>query len=96
MHQSRVAVNARHPEQVYFCTRRGQVFGTRDAGATWTEHRLPESVLNVISVACTSYRGRAASRGVIAPAPGLSALPLPERVRGRQVWGRGYARRNTR
>jgi photosystem II stability/assembly factor-like uncharacterized protein len=49
-----VAVNARHPEQVYFCTRRGQVFGTHDAGATWTEHRLPESALNVISVACTS------------------------------------------
>jgi photosystem II stability/assembly factor-like uncharacterized protein len=42
-----VAVNARHPEQVYFCTRRGQVFGTHDAGATWTEHRLPESALNV-------------------------------------------------
>jgi photosystem II stability/assembly factor-like uncharacterized protein len=49
-----VAVNARHPEQVYFCTRRGQVFGTHDDGATWTETRLPESASNVISIACVS------------------------------------------
>ena len=45
-----VAVNARHPEQVYFCTRRGQVFGTHDGGTTWSEHRLPESAMNVIAV----------------------------------------------
>src|SRR5919108_328871 len=38
-----VAINRQHPEQVYFCTRRGQVFGTHDGGATWHEHRLPES-----------------------------------------------------
>jgi photosystem II stability/assembly factor-like uncharacterized protein len=49
-----VAINRQHPEQVYFCTRRGQVFGTHDGGASWTEHRLPESAGNVISVACTS------------------------------------------
>jgi photosystem II stability/assembly factor-like uncharacterized protein len=49
-----VAVNTRQPEQVYFCTRRGQVFGTHDGGATWTAHRLPESALNVISIACGS------------------------------------------
>jgi photosystem II stability/assembly factor-like uncharacterized protein len=49
-----VAINAQHPEQVYFCTRRGQVFGTHDGGASWHEHRLPESAANVISVACTS------------------------------------------
>jgi photosystem II stability/assembly factor-like uncharacterized protein len=49
-----VAVNARHPEQVYFCTRRGQVFGTHDGGATWTETRLPESASNVMSIACVS------------------------------------------
>jgi photosystem II stability/assembly factor-like uncharacterized protein len=49
-----VAINAHHPEQVYFCTRRGQVFGTHDGGASWHEHRLPESAANVISVACTS------------------------------------------
>ena len=47
-----IAINARHPEQVYFCTRRGQVFGTHDGGVSWTEHRLPESAMNVISIAC--------------------------------------------
>ena len=47
-----IAINARHPEQVYFCTRRGQVFGTHDGGASWIEHRLPESAMNVISIAC--------------------------------------------
>lgn len=49
-----VAINAHHPEQVYFCTRRGQVFGTHDGGAIWHEHRLPEDADNVISVACAS------------------------------------------
>ena len=49
-----VAVNAQQPEQVYFCTRRGQVFGTHDRGNTWKAHDLPESATNVISVACTS------------------------------------------
>jgi len=49
-----VAVNTRHPEQVYFCTRRGQVFGTHDNGATWSEHSLPASAMNVISIACTN------------------------------------------
>jgi Sortilin, neurotensin receptor 3, len=49
-----VAINARHPEQVYFCTRRGQVFGTHDGGASWQEDRLPESAGNVMSVACAS------------------------------------------
>ncbi|PKB80892.1 MAG: hypothetical protein BZY88_07720 [SAR202 cluster bacterium Io17-Chloro-G9] len=49
-----VSVNAQHPDQVYFCTRRGQVFGTHDSGNTWKEHPLPDSASNVISVACTS------------------------------------------
>jgi photosystem II stability/assembly factor-like uncharacterized protein len=49
-----VAINARRPEQVYFCTRRGQVFGTHDGGASWHEDRLPETAGNVISVACAS------------------------------------------
>jgi photosystem II stability/assembly factor-like uncharacterized protein len=49
-----VAVNRAQPEQIYFCTRRGQVFGTHDDGATWQEHRLPETATNVISVACAS------------------------------------------
>ena len=49
-----VAINAQNPEQVCFCTRRGQVFGTQDGGASWTEHPLPDSATNVISVACSS------------------------------------------
>jgi photosystem II stability/assembly factor-like uncharacterized protein len=49
-----VAINRQHPEQVYFCTRRGQVFGTHDGGGTWKEHRLPESATSVISIACAS------------------------------------------
>ncbi len=49
-----IGINAQHPEQVYFCTRRGQVVGTHDNGATWKEHALPEKAANVISVACSS------------------------------------------
>jgi photosystem II stability/assembly factor-like uncharacterized protein len=49
-----VAVNRQDPEQVYFCTRRGQVFGTHDDGKSWREHPLPETATNVISVACAS------------------------------------------
>ena len=49
-----VAINAQDPDQVYFCTRGAQVFGTHDGGATWKEHPLPESATNVISVACAS------------------------------------------
>ena len=49
-----VATNAQRPEQVYFCSRRGQVFGTHDGGATWLEHPLPESADNLVSVACAS------------------------------------------
>jgi photosystem II stability/assembly factor-like uncharacterized protein len=49
-----VAINAQQPEQVYFCSRRGQVFGTHDGGSTWKEHNLPETATNVISVACAS------------------------------------------
>ncbi len=49
-----VAINAKQSEQVYFCTRRGQVFGTHDGGNTWKDHPLPETATNVISVACTS------------------------------------------
>lgn len=49
-----VALNGQHPEQVYFCTRKGQVFGTHDGGESWQEHRLPASATNVISIACVS------------------------------------------
>ncbi len=49
-----IAVNDRAPEQVYFCTRKGQVFGTHDNGATWQGHDLPEMAANVKAIACTS------------------------------------------
>ena len=49
-----IAVNDRAPEQVYFCTRRGQVFGTHDGGATWQGHDLPEMAANVKAIACAS------------------------------------------
>lgn len=49
-----VAINTQHPEQVYFCSRRGQVFGTHDSGASWKEYLLPKTATNVISVACAS------------------------------------------
>jgi photosystem II stability/assembly factor-like uncharacterized protein len=49
-----VAVNSQATDQVYFCTRKGQVFGTHDGGSTWQEHVLPDSAGNVISVACAS------------------------------------------
>ena len=49
-----VAANRQDPDQVYFCTRKGQVFGTHDGGTTWKEHPLPEGGQDVISVACSS------------------------------------------
>ena len=49
-----VAINQRHPEQVYFAGRNGNVLGTDDGGATWKEHRLPESAQSVMSLACVS------------------------------------------
>ena len=49
-----IGINAQRPEQVCFCARRGQVFGTQDGGAMWKEHPLPESAKDMISVACAS------------------------------------------
>ena len=49
-----IAVNDRSPEQVYFCTRKGQVFGTHDNGASWAAHDLPDMAVNVKAIACTS------------------------------------------
>jgi photosystem II stability/assembly factor-like uncharacterized protein len=49
-----VAINRQNPEQICFCTRKGQVFSTPDNGASWQEHVLPDTAMNVISVACTS------------------------------------------
>jgi photosystem II stability/assembly factor-like uncharacterized protein len=49
-----VSINAQDSQQVYFCSRKGQVFGTHDGGSTWTADTMPETAMNVISVACTS------------------------------------------
>ncbi|HEY7710646.1 MAG TPA: hypothetical protein VIG57_11515 [Candidatus Entotheonella sp.] len=49
-----VAINRQNPEQICFCTRKGQVFSTPDNGASWREHVLPDAAMNVISVACAS------------------------------------------
>ena len=49
-----IAINEQQPEQVYFCTRKGQVFGTHDNGASWKEHDLPETATSVKAVACAS------------------------------------------
>jgi hypothetical protein len=49
-----IAINEHSPEQVYFCTRKGQVFGTHDGGESWKEHVLPEMAANVKAIACAS------------------------------------------
>jgi photosystem II stability/assembly factor-like uncharacterized protein len=46
-----VTVHPRDASRVYCVSRCGQVFGTEDAGATWQEHRLPQDVQDVYSVA---------------------------------------------
>ena len=48
-----VAASRSSDARVYCATRRGQVFGTEDGGATWTEHALPKGVEGVYAVACT-------------------------------------------
>ena len=47
-----VAVDGRRPQHICCCTRDGQVFGTEDGGATWTEHPLPDEVQQVRALAC--------------------------------------------
>jgi photosystem II stability/assembly factor-like uncharacterized protein len=47
-----VALHPRDPAQVYCATRKGQVFGTQDAGRTWQEYPLPASTEDVYAVAC--------------------------------------------
>ena len=49
-----LSVNPQDSNQVYFCTRRGQVFGTDDGGATWHDHTLPGDVIDSISVLAAS------------------------------------------
>jgi photosystem II stability/assembly factor-like uncharacterized protein len=40
------------PNQVYAISRCGQVFGTQDAGKSWSESRLPEGVRDSYCIAC--------------------------------------------
>jgi photosystem II stability/assembly factor-like uncharacterized protein len=47
-----VIVHPQDPNQVYGVSRVGQVFGTQDAGRSWSEHRLPEGVRDCYAVAC--------------------------------------------
>ena len=47
-----VDINRSHPEQVFCATRKGEVFGSLDDGATWTAYPLPDHVEEVRSVAC--------------------------------------------
>jgi photosystem II stability/assembly factor-like uncharacterized protein len=46
-----VAQHPRDASRVYCVSRCGQVFGTEDDGATWTEYALPSGVEDVYSVA---------------------------------------------
>ena len=47
-----VAVHPRNPQQVYGISKSGQVFGTRDGGASWVERRLPHGVGDCYAIAC--------------------------------------------
>jgi photosystem II stability/assembly factor-like uncharacterized protein len=47
-----IALNRQDPNQVYCATRGGQIFGTQNGGATWSEHRLPEGLQDVYALAC--------------------------------------------
>ena len=49
-----IAIKPENPEELYFCTRRGQVFGSQDGGASWSEHPLPEQATKVICIAAAS------------------------------------------
>ncbi len=48
-----VCVHPADPARVYCVTRSGQVIGTEDSGASWTDYRLPQGVHDVYAIACT-------------------------------------------
>lgn len=47
-----VSTHPTDPARIYCTTRAGQVFGTEDSGASWTEYRLPDGVDDVYAIAC--------------------------------------------
>ncbi|MGE0725148.1 MAG: WD40/YVTN/BNR-like repeat-containing protein [Alphaproteobacteria bacterium] len=47
-----VATDPRDANSVFCTTRRGQVLATRDGGASWQTHRLPEQCRSVMALAC--------------------------------------------
>jgi photosystem II stability/assembly factor-like uncharacterized protein len=47
-----MALHPRDPNAIHCVSRSGQIFGTRDGGATWSEHRLPPGVQDVYAAAC--------------------------------------------
>lgn len=47
-----LAAHPLDPARVYCVTRSGQVIGTEDNGASWTDYRLPQGVQDVYAVAC--------------------------------------------
>ena len=48
-----VSVNPNDAASIWSVTRGGQVIGTEDGGASWSDFRLPEGVQDVYAVACT-------------------------------------------
>jgi len=47
-----VAVHPHDPGRIYCVTRGGQVIGTEDGAASWSDHPLPQGVHDVYAVAC--------------------------------------------
>jgi photosystem II stability/assembly factor-like uncharacterized protein len=47
-----VSANPNDPASIWCATRGGQVIGTEDSGASWTDHPLPDGVHDVYTVAC--------------------------------------------
>lgn len=47
-----VALHPQDPGEVHCVSRSGQAFSTRDGGASWKEHRLPDGVRDVYAIAC--------------------------------------------
>ena len=50
-----LSANPARPEQIYFCTREGEVYGTDDGGESWNQQAsIPQPVNMVFTIACVS------------------------------------------